>query len=101
MKTQAYFENIQIEITRQLNLARYSVIIAVAWFTDSELFNLLLELSSRGVNVQLLILNDEINNQSGIKYEELQTSGGKLWKVNNQVNLMHNKFCVIDEQIVI
>lgn len=101
MKTQAYFENIQIEISRQLSLARHSVIIAVAWFTDSELFNLLLEQSSRGVNVQLLIVNDEINNQSGIKYEELLTSGGKLWKVNNQVNLMHNKFCVIDEQVVI
>lgn len=101
MKTQAHFDNIQIEIAKQLNLARYSVIIAVAWFTDNVLFDSLLTLCTHGVNVQLLILNDEINNQSGIKYEELQTSGGKLWKVNNQVNLMHNKFCVIDEKIVI
>ena len=38
MKTQAYFENIQEQILIELESARISVIIAVAWFTDKKLF---------------------------------------------------------------
>jgi len=103
MQTQAYFENIQEQIKHELSKAKRSVIIAVAWFTDKELFGLICRLANQGTNVQLLLMNDDINNQCGIAYELLQKAGGKVWKIGNGNNdtLMHNKFCVIDEQVVI
>jgi hypothetical protein len=103
MNTQAYFENIQSHILRELNRAQTSITIAVAWFTDKSLFNVLCSKASAGIRIQLLLMNDDINNSSGIDYNHLQESGGKLWKVGggNADSLMHNKFCIIDGQTVI
>jgi hypothetical protein len=103
MQTQAYFENIQEQIIQELSKAKRSLIIAVAWFTDKELFGLICQLANQKINVQLLLMNDDINNQCGIEYDLLQKAGGKVWKIGNGNNdiLMHNKFCVIDEQVVI
>jgi hypothetical protein len=103
MQTQAYFENIQEEILNELSKTQESVIIAVAWFTDTLLFESLCRLASKGIKVQLLIMNDEINNSSGINFEKLNTAGGKVYKIGDgsHESLMHNKFCVIDGQIVI
>jgi phosphatidylserine/phosphatidylglycerophosphate/cardiolipin synthase-like enzyme len=103
MNTQAYFDNIQYQIKIELRKTKSSVLIAVAWFTDKELFKLICQLANQGMNVQLILMNDDINNQCGIEFSQLQNAGGKVWKIGNTNNdtLMHNKFCVIDEQIVI
>jgi hypothetical protein len=103
MTTHAYFENIQEQIVQELTKAKRSVIIVVAWFTENELFGLICRLASQGVDVQLLLMDDEINNQFGIVYEQLQNAGGKVWKINNGIKdtLIHNNFCVIDEQVII
>ncbi len=101
MQTQAYFENIQEQIIKHLNNARYSVTIAVAWFTDKDIFDVLLKISNQKVKVQLLILSDDINLDSGIDYKLLNEAGGNVWLLPLKDNLMHNKFCVIDENTVI
>jgi len=41
MQTQAYFEDIQRQIKIELREAKESIFVAVAWFTDPELFELL------------------------------------------------------------
>jgi phosphatidylserine/phosphatidylglycerophosphate/cardiolipin synthase-like enzyme len=38
METQAYFENIQQHIIKELHQAQQNIYIAVAWFTDREIF---------------------------------------------------------------
>ncbi|MEI6697352.1 MAG: phospholipase D-like domain-containing protein [Bacteroidota bacterium] len=104
MKTQAYFENIRSQIIRELENSKNSIIIAVAWFTDAELFNTLYLKAKQGVTVELIIMNDEINNNSGIIYSDLQAVGAKVWMVGNNKEsaiLMHNKFCILDNQTVI
>lgn len=104
MKTQAYFENIQKVIKNEINKARKSLYIAIAWFTDDELFDLLVKKANEGIIVELIILDDKINSLAGINYEELNIKNGKLWQISNYSRhkpLMHNKFCVIDENIVI
>ena len=102
MNTQAYFDNIAEQISKRLQKSQQSVFIAVAWFTDSSLFKLLCEKSQQGVQIQLMLMNDEINNSCGINYDLLVKSGGKVWKVGNESeNLMHNKFCVIDNEIIV
>ena len=61
METQAYFEDIQHYILKELRKARTSILVAVAWFTDKELYEVLCLKASDGVKVEVLITNDRIN----------------------------------------
>jgi len=103
MRTQAYFENIADRISEELSRAQSSIVIAVAWFTDALLFEILCKKASEQVIVELLLMNDDINRNSGINYTRLINAGGKVWWFSDKEGhdtLMHNKFCVIDRNIV-
>lgn len=101
MNTQAYFDNIQKYILEELKKSHHSVIVSVAWFTDSELFQSLCLKARQGIQVELMLMNDEINNDSSLNYDLLVNAGGKIWKISADGNLMHNKFCVIDKKTII
>ncbi len=105
MQTQAHFDDIQLHIIHELNKAKTSIIIAVAWFTDYEIFDLLCDRAEAGVAVELIITNDAINEKSGLDRERLRTLGGSInligGKKSNGRAIMHNKFCVIDAVTVI
>ena len=102
MQTEAIFENIANRITLELEAAQHTIYIAVAWFTNRNLFNVLLEKAKEGVTVQLMLSNDFINQKSHVDYDQLNiaSSGSYLIGDGNQ-DLMHNKFCVIDTDTVI
>jgi hypothetical protein len=105
MQTQAYFEDIQLHILRELKKASISIHIAVAWFTDGEIFDLLCVKAEAGVKVELIITNDSINDRSGLDRERLRSFGGSMTLVGGKKSdgkaIMHNKFCVIDADTVI
>ncbi|MBU1873402.1 DUF1669 domain-containing protein [bacterium] len=104
MELQAYFENITEVIQKELKSASKSIFIAVAWFTDKELFRTICEKARSNKKVELILVDDEINRNSGLKFHELETSGGKIFWIKDEANngkLMHNKFCVIDSSTVI
>ena len=103
MQTTAHFDYIHEAITAELHKARKSVYIAVAWFTDREIFQVLCELASRGVSINLLMSSDKTNfRDNGIDFDELKRRGGNVDIVGGEKkNFMHNKFCVIDGQTVI
>ena len=92
-------EEIAPAIIEQIELAKFIIWVAVAWFTDRKLFEKLLAKKNEGVNVQLIIIDDDINRNSGLKYEELETY--KIPKIGTHENIMHNKFCIIDLKTVI
>jgi phosphatidylserine/phosphatidylglycerophosphate/cardiolipin synthase-like enzyme len=96
----AYFEEIQINIIEQIESAKFTIWVAVAWFTDKVLFEHLVTKNNQGVNVQLMIIDDEINQNSGLKYEE-KFEIYRVLKAGKYENMMHNKFCVIDLKTVI
>jgi len=94
------FANIKGFITEELNRATYIIWIAVAWFTDRDLANLLYKKAKQGVNIQIILNDDKINSALKEKLKEhfeifLAPSNDKFNK------LMHNKFCVIDLEKVI
>jgi chemotaxis protein histidine kinase CheA len=99
MTTQAYFDDIQLHLIQELSSARRSISIAVAWFTDRELFKLVCQKASEGLEVELILMDDRINRGSSLDYEELNKAGGRAYllgdKKRNQ-QIMHNKFCIID-----
>jgi phosphatidylserine/phosphatidylglycerophosphate/cardiolipin synthase-like enzyme len=93
------FEEIQARILDELSKARFQILIAVAWFTDKVIFQKLLDKKKEGVNIQVLISDDEINKASGLDFE--RNFETYRIKKTGYDNLMHNKFCVIDLQTVI
>ena len=105
MKTQAYFEDIQHHLLKELRRARKSIIVAVAWFTDEDIYKLLCQKSGEGVKVEIILINDAINRgTSGLNFKLLKTNKGIINFIGNgrdKDNIMHNKFCVIDDKTVI
>jgi hypothetical protein len=104
MTTKVYFnEDCRQAIISELTKANDEIIVAVAWFNDRELFNILLDKAKNGIQVNLLISNDPNNfsNPESLNFEELVAKNGKVNRLITESVLMHNKFCVIDSKTVI
>jgi len=104
MTTKVFFnDTIRGAVIEELTKAEHEIYVAVAWFNDSELFNILLDKAEQGKKVDLLISNDPNNfsETNGLNFAELIEKGGKVSRLITENVLMHNKFCVIDNQTVI
>jgi hypothetical protein len=102
MQTEAIFENIADRIQDEIHKAQKNIYIAVAWFTNKNIFDQLLLKASEGCSVHIIISGDEINENSRINFNALDHQSGKVYKIGNgDTELMHNKFCVIDYNTVI
>lgn len=102
MQTEALFEDIAERIGLELGKAEQSIYIAVAWFTNRTLFNTLVEKARKGVAVQLMLSNDHINQQSHVDYSLLNIGQSAAYLIGDgKQDLMHNKFCIIDNDTVI
>ncbi|MDG6267238.1 DnaJ domain-containing protein [Glaesserella parasuis] len=102
MQTEALFSNIADRISTELSQAESSIYIAVAWLTNRDLFNILVDKAKSGVTVQLLLSNDEINQNSSLDFSHLKIGNSVAYLVGDgKSDLMHNKFCVIDRRVVI
>jgi len=102
MHTEAVFENIADRIKVELSQAKSSIYIAVAWFTNERLFQLIKTKAKAGAEVYLMITDDEINENSSINFKELTGKHSNFYLIGgNESVLMHNKFCVIDRKTVI
>ena len=98
----AHFNHIRSEIISLLDDAKREVLVAMAWFTSSELFSALLSCCNRGVRVNLILLDDPINYMYyAPDFNELIRHGGSLRIAGSDIGFMHHKFCVIDNHIVI
>jgi hypothetical protein len=101
MAVYAAFDNIRELISDYLDKSESSIHVAVAWITDHALYNQLVEKARRGKQVEVILSNTRINHESRIDYNELEVAGGHLILAGSDSDLMHQKFCVIDAEIVI
>ena len=102
MQTEAIFENIAERILTEIQKANNSIYIAVAWFTNKSIFEQLIKKAKNGCQIQIIISNDLINENSSIDFNKLEKHNGKVYKIGNgDTELMHNKFCIIDFNTVI
>jgi phosphatidylserine/phosphatidylglycerophosphate/cardiolipin synthase-like enzyme len=102
MQTEAIFENITTRILQEILNAEKSIYIAVGWFTNSTLFEALIQKADEGCSINLILVDDEINKNSQIDFERLKNHGGIVYKISSgKSDLIHHKFCVIDYKTVI
>lgn len=98
---QAHFQNIRFSIIKEIEKANKSLKVAVYWFTNHELFDLLYQKQMNGVQCDLIIHNDYINNrETGLHFQKFIDAGGKFY-FSDEENPMHNKFCIIDNQVLV
>ena len=100
VEVEIHFEGIQNQIIEQLKKAKFFIWVAVAWFTDKTLFDLLIEKKQEGLNVQIIVIDDDTNKDYGHPYEQYFETY-RLNPTGNYKNIMHHKFCVIDLKTVI
>lgn len=95
---QAHFQDIENRILAVLDEALVSITLVIAWFTNERLRDKLLEKQAQGVTVNVAIYNDGINNRHGVDLTGINTI---RLRRGLRGGLMHDKFCIVDNQIVI
>lgn len=99
---QAFFTGIKDRIIPLISKSSNNVKIAMAWFTNNELFQSLLQCLKRGIKVELILLDDYINfMEYAPDFNLFIQLGGNLRIAKSDVGFMHHKFCIIDDKIVI
>ena len=93
----ASFEKIQNDILVALDKAKVSINLAIAWFTNKVLYQKLIEKKEQGVEIRIVIYKDGINHKHGVDLSVFDTKEIR----GTRGGIMHSKFCVIDNQIVI
>lgn len=102
MITKAYFRQIQATILNALAEAQSSLRISMAWFTNLELFEAVKACKQRGVDVELMILDDAINWQPyAPDFNELIQLQIPIYIEDPSCKFLHNKFCIIDRKTVL
>lgn len=99
--TEVIFENIEKRILKEIESAHYAIFVSVAWFTNKQLFNALLDKAKSNCYVSIIIQLDEINSQSGIDYTQINVGRSECFMISKDAELLHEKFCVIDFKKVI
>lgn len=96
VKNEAKFRNIQNSILKELDKCRVSISLAMAWFTNEILRDKLKEKAEQGISIEIVIYDDHVNKKG------VDLTGFNVTRVRGQRGgIMHNKFCVIDNQVVI
>ncbi|MDO6713357.1 phospholipase D-like domain-containing protein [Aliiglaciecola sp. 2_MG-2023] len=93
----AHFQEIKDQIIESIRSAEFTIWIAVAWFTDRDIGNELRLKHQKGINVRVIVNDDEITDKHGLEFssrgiEYKKVSPNSPWGKK----LMHNKFCIID-----
>jgi len=71
MHPRAYFSGIREKIVEHLAVAKAEILVAVAWLSDREPFDILVACQRREVTVSLVILDDKINRKTSVVRERL------------------------------
>ena len=87
-------------IEKELQEAEFEILIASAWFTDNELFAVLLQKLAEGVKVELIIADNQENEK--LDFSLLKSKGALVFKIKNVgYGMMHQKFSVIDKRLAL
>ncbi|WP_262152670.1 phospholipase D-like domain-containing protein [Chryseobacterium foetidum] len=93
-------DEILLRIKTELLNAQSEILVAMAWFTNPELFHILEKKAAENVKISLII-SDQPDNEK-LDFEALRMMGVKFNRIKNiGYGMMHLKFCIIDRQLAI
>lgn len=94
------FDDIQSRIIDEIREAKFSIWIAMAWFTNKKIFDELVKKRNKGLDVKIIIDNNFTNHE---KAPFTLEDHFEVYRVDvksmNYKNIMHRKFCVIDLEV--
>lgn len=98
--TKATFENIRKKIQAQINEAKESILVSVAWFTSKDLLGQLTEKVEQKCKVEVII-SDHIENQR-LSFDKFVDLGGRVFILPTKSGrFLHDKFALFDDKVVI
>jgi hypothetical protein len=93
-------KEIYAKIRQELLAAEYEILIATAWFTDEELYQIVADKLAEGVHVEIIIADNQENEK--LDFDALADKGAAVFKIRNSgYGIMNQKFCVIDKRIAL
>ena len=96
-----YDENMEEIIIDTIKRAKNEICIAMAYFTSDILIDELYRAKDKGINIKVIIDNNDKNNNSKFRISNI-CSKFRIAEVRSKYkNIMHNKYCIIDNKIVI
>lgn len=98
------FNDIESKIIKEIDKATLSIRVAVAWFTSKSLIEKLIKKAAEGLQVDLIWSEEEKDSSklSPLFHQNLLEAGGDSYTISKSgMAMMHNKFCIIDQKIVI
>lgn len=96
-----HFEEIEFHLINELKLAKSRLLIAVAWISNPQIINTIIDLKKTEIDIEIIVDDNDINRKN-LSY--LIQHGININFVKNLIgpnSIMHNKFCVIDSFKVI
>ena len=100
MHTKATFKNIRKTIQTGIEESKFSIKVAVAWFTNKELLGSLKEKLKQGCKVEVIISDDIVNRR--LPSKEFISNGGSIYVLSSQTGrFLHEKFALFDDLKVI
>ena len=97
VRNDAYFNLIADKIIKDLDKARVSIHVCIAWFTNQNIADKLVEKYKQGIDVKVIFYDDHTNSKFGVNIDGIPFKAVR----GSRGGLMHNKYCIIDNQIVI
>lgn len=99
----AYLTEIKPIIIAELYKAQQSILVASAYFKDTDLANLLIEKANAGLSVDLIISDSSINDKDNkVDFDAIKNAGINYYRLGEEKSkVMHHKFCVIDLETLI
>lgn len=94
------FDGIKDVIIQGIRNAKYTIWVAVAWFSDRDIFQELLAKKKQGVSIRIITSNEKSNMtlmselESNFEVVKVPLKGAYL------SNRLHDKFCIIDFEFV-
>ena len=101
MAVDAHFKNIRSVLQHELSQATRNIRVAVAWFTDAVLYQLLLDKLAAEISVIVVVRNDVVNlSGKGVDWQAFIEAGGTLY-FSHERPALHHKFCLVDSTRVV
>ncbi len=91
---------IKQRIISEINNSKQCIYLAMAWFTDRDIANAIIDTKSRNVTVDIILSSNAQNETVKQMFREVNISVHSF-DTGDERGLMHHKFCLIDHKISI